>query len=153
MREEARSEAPSGAVLSELALALLADVTALAHHRRRMAQRLPVIRRATREELLRRVARAESYLAEEGAEATLEGAARMAALSPFHLIRMFRAVHGETPLAWAAGRRLERARDALQMTEDAIEEIARRAGYESRTAFDRAFRRRFGDTPGMVRRA
>jgi len=60
-------------------------------------------------------------------------------------------VHRETPLAWATARRLESARDALIMTGDSIEEISRRAGYESRNAFDRAFRRRFGDTPGSVR--
>jgi transcriptional regulator GlxA family with amidase domain len=43
------------------------------------------------------------------------------------------------------------ARDTLMLTEDSIEEIALRAGYESRTAFDRAFQRRFSVTPGSVR--
>ena len=85
------------------------------------------------------------------AQATLEGAADAAALSQFHLIRLFRAVYGETPLAWSCGRRLEVARDALLMTDDSIEAIAHRAGYESRTAFDRAFRRRFGEPPGALR--
>ncbi len=38
------------------------------------------------------------------------------------------------------------ARDALLLTGDGIEDVARAAGYESRTAFDRAFARRFGAT-------
>ena len=151
LRDEARAEAPCGETLSELALALLGDVAALAFERRAMLRRVPSLRRATREELLRRVARAESYLIETAADATLDGAAAAAALSPFHLIRVFRAAYGDTPLAWAAARRLEGARDALILTADPIEDIARAAGYQSRTAFDRAFARRFGATPGAVR--
>lgn len=151
LRDEARQEGPCGDTLGELALALLTDVAALAHDRRVLLTRVPSLRRATREELLRRVARAETYLVQTQRGATLDGAASAAALSPFHLIRVFRAVHGATPLAWAAARRLETARDGLLLTADAIEDIAWRAGYDSRTAFDRAFARRFRETPGRVR--
>jgi AraC-like DNA-binding protein len=151
LRGAAQEAKPDRARLNELALALLSDVAALAHTRRRMAQSLPAVRRTTRDELLRRLARAESYLLDMGERATLEGAADAAALSPFHLIRIFRAAYGETPLAFAVGKRLEAARDALILTDDAISDVALRAGYESRTAFDRAFRRRFGDAPGVVR--
>jgi AraC family transcriptional regulator len=151
LRDTAREVEPDGDMIRELTLALLGDVAALAHRHRAMLTRVPGLRRATRAELLRRIARAESYLVETPRHATLESAAGAAALSPFHLIRVFRAVHGATPLAWAAARRLETARDSLLLTGDAIAEIARRAGYESRTAFDRAFIRRFRDTPGAAR--
>jgi AraC-like DNA-binding protein len=151
LRVAARRVDVDVAALEENALALLSEIAALARERRRMATRLPVLRRTTRDELLRRAARAERYLIDAGAAATLEGAADAAALSPFHLIRVFRAAYGETPLAFGAARRLEAARDALILTADTIEEIALRAGYESRTAFDRAFRRRFGTTPGVSR--
>jgi AraC-like DNA-binding protein len=116
-----------------------------------MVTRVPRLRRATREELLRRLARAETYLVQAHAAATLQGAADAAALSQFHLIRIFRAVYGETPLAWSCGKRLDAARDALLLTDAAIEAIAHRTGYESRTAFDRAFQRRFGQLPGGLR--
>jgi AraC family transcriptional regulator len=151
LRAEARQADVNMAALEEGALALLCELASLARERRRMATRLPALRRTTRDELLRRAARAERYLVETGGAATLEGAADAAALSPFHLIRVFRAAYGETPLAFAAALRLEGARDGLILTADPVEEIARRAGYESRTAFDRAFRRRFGSTPGAVR--
>lgn len=153
LRAEAKRAAPSFQTLEELAFGALAEVAALAATRRGQAARVPAMRAATRAELLRRLAKAESYLIENSNHATLDGASSAAALSRFHLIRLFRAVHGKTPLAYAAGRRLEAARDALIMTRDAIEEIARRAGYDSRTAFDRAFSRRFGATPGTVRAA
>jgi AraC-like DNA-binding protein len=151
LRASARSGTPDGARLLELACAVLNDVVALSHERRRMATRLPVARRTTREELLRRLVRAEAYLADEGTDATLAGAARAAALSPFHLIRVFDAVFGQTPLAYAAAKRLDRARAALVGGTESIAEIAFAAGYESRNAFDRAFRRRFRVTPGALR--
>lgn len=151
LREEACSAQPDGEDLTELAFALLSDIADLARLRRDFADRVPAVRKSTRFELLRRVSRAEDYLRSAGSRATLGQAATAAALSPFHLLRVFRAVHGETPLAYAAGKRLELARNALVLTNDSIEAIGRRAGYESRTAFDRAFRRRFGATPGQVR--
>ncbi len=150
LRAEASSEEPKEEALRERSLAVLAEAAVLAAERRGSLARIPALKRATREELLRRMARAESYLL-DCTRATLQGAADAAALSPFHLLRVFHAVHHETPLAWAAGKRLESARTALIMTRDSIEEIARRAGYESRNAFDRAFRRRFGRPPGQVR--
>jgi AraC-like DNA-binding protein len=149
--EEARVDEPDGDALIEQSFALLGEIARLAHHRRRQAKRVPALRLATRDELLRRLVRAEDYLLSTREKPTLARAANAASLSPFHLIRMFRAVHGQTPLAFAARARLEAARDALMMTADSIEEIALRAGYESRTAFDRAFRRAFGATPGSLR--
>lgn len=151
LRVESQRPDPSGDHLHELALAVLSDIATLACARRAMLTRVPRLRRSTREELLRRLARAETYLVQAHAHATLEGAADAAALSPFHLIRIVRAVYGETPLAWSCGKRLDVARDTLLLTDDAIEEIAHRAGYQSRTAFDRAFQRRFGEPPGGLR--
>jgi AraC-like DNA-binding protein len=151
LRAVAQCGRPDGARLLEMACAVLNEVAALAHERRRLATRLPVMRRTTRDELLRRLVRAEAYLADEGADATLAGAARAAALSPFHLIRVFDAVFGETPLAYAAAKRLDRAHAALRNGAQPIAEIARAAGYESRNAFDRAFQRRFRVTPGALR--
>jgi len=151
LREESLEHDPDGERLIEISMALLGEIAALARIRCRQESRIRAARRATREELLRRLARAEDYLLGARGKLTLEAAASAAALSPFHLIAVFRAVHGETPLAFAARARLETARDALMLTNDPIETIARRAGYESRTAFDRAFRRRFGTTPGALR--
>lgn len=151
LRTESREVEPDGDALIEHALTLLSEIAALARHRRKQVDRVPAMRATTREELLRRLARAEDYLLSARGKLTLEGAAGAAALSPFHLISVFRAVHGETPLAFATRARLEAARDALLLTLDSIEKIASRAGYESRTAFDRAFRRAFGATPGAIR--
>jgi AraC-like DNA-binding protein len=152
-RQECRRDSPNGEAMTELSCAILNDVVALAEIRRRQVARLPALRKTTRDELLRRVVRAETYLAEAGAKATLPGAARAASLSPFHLIRVFEAAFGATPLAYAATKRLERAHAMLSDTALPIVEIALAAGYECRNAFDRAFVRQFRSTPGAVRAA
>jgi len=151
LHDEVNRDEPNGENLIEQAFALLAEVASLARHRRKLSKRVPALRAATRDELLRRLLRAEDYLLSCKGRPTLEGAAEAAALSPFHLIRVFRAVHDETPLAFATRTRLETARDSLMLTKESIEEIAGRAGYESRSAFDRAYRRAFGATPGSIR--
>ena len=153
LRDESVRARPSGERLLELSCAVLSELVALAHTRRRHAMRLPALRRTTRDELLRRLVRAESYLADLGSKATLAGAAQAAALSPFHLIRVFNAAFGQTPLAYAAGKRLERARDPLIESDASVADIALAAGYDSRTAFDRAFVRRYRLTPGAIRAA
>jgi len=151
LHREAKEDEPDGDQLIEQAFALLAEIASLARHRRKLAERVPALRRKTRDELLRRLTRAEDYLRSSRMRPTLERAAEAAALSPFHLLRVFRAVHGETPLAFASRVRLEAARDSLLLTDDPIEEISWRAGYVSRTAFDRAFRKAFGAAPGSFR--
>jgi len=151
LRAETNVTKPDGERLHELCCAVLGEVVTLAVRRREQAARVPALRKATQEELLRRLLRAQAYLSDSGTKATLAGAARAASLSPFHLIRLFDGVFGQTPLAYAAARRLETARTLLAGTQSPIAEIARNAGYESRTAFDRAFARRFRMTPGSIR--
>jgi AraC-like DNA-binding protein len=153
LRDESARARPSGEKLLELSCAVLDDLVSLAHTRRRHAMKLPALRKTTRDELLRRLVRAESYLADLGTSATLAGAAQAAALSPFHLIRVFNAAFGLTPLAYAAAKRLEHARGLLIESGTPIGNIALAAGYESRNAFDRAFVRRYGITPGAARSA
>jgi AraC-like DNA-binding protein len=151
LRSAVRCDAVDAARVEEMAFAVMGGMAELTRTRRRMREAVPALRGATREELLRRLARAESYLIDAQNSASLEGVADAAALSPFHLIRMFHGVYGETPLAFAAGKRLDSARDALLMTDDPIAAIAARAGYATRNAFDRAFVRRFKTTPGAMR--
>jgi AraC family transcriptional regulator len=153
LRAETRTPEPDAARLQDLCCAVLSELAALTVARRGQAMRIPVVRRSTREELLRRLLRAEAYLSDCRGSATLTGAADAAALSPFHLIRLFSAVYGETPLAYATRKRLEQSRNDLIQSRASIASIAVKAGYNSRTAFDRAFARLFNQTPGAVRAA
>jgi AraC family transcriptional regulator len=153
LRDETRRPIPDHERLRELSVALLTEMVGAAARLRKQEQCVPAMRRTTRAELLRRLIRAEDYLRASGRRATLRGAAQAAALSPFHLIRVFEAVYGQTPLAYAAAQRLDAARHDLERSRFSVQVIAERAGYESRTAFDRAFAKRFGKTPAAARRS
>jgi AraC-like DNA-binding protein len=118
----------------------------------RAAARLPALRQATRDELLRRLLRGRIFAEDALAEPlSLARIAREAALSPFHFHRLFRGAFGETPSAYVRRRRLERARDALLGTDRPVTEVCLDAGFASLGSFSTLFRARFGASPREVR--
>jgi AraC family transcriptional regulator len=84
---------------------------------------------------------------------TLEGIADVAGFSPFHFHRIFRVAFGENLSAYVIRRRLQRAARELARGTDSITDIGLRCGYESPSAFGRAFARAFGMTPSAYRAA
>jgi AraC family transcriptional regulator len=77
--------------------------------------------------------------------------AEVAALSPYHLHRIYHAVRGETAVATAKRLRLQRAAVDLAQTGKPIEDIAARAGYGGVQAFTRAFSEAYGLPPARYR--
>jgi len=83
----------------------------------------------------------------------LETLADVAAWSPFHFHRLFRAWTGETLLDFVRRRRLEVAAGRLRHApRDSVTTIAFAVGFESGEAFSRAFKLHFGMTPTAWRR-
>jgi len=83
-----------------------------------------------------------AHLAED---LSLEGLARVAAFSPFHFHRIFRAISGETVFAFVQRLRLERAANALRYHGDrSILAVALDHGFSSAATFARAFKAHFG---------
>lgn len=58
---------------------------------------------------------------------------------------------GEPPMAYVTRWRVNLAAKRLRSTGDSIEAIAEDVGYDSPTAFGKAFRKHFGHTPGRYR--
>jgi AraC-like DNA-binding protein len=58
---------------------------------------------------------------------------------------------GETPAAYIAQVRLEKAADLLQYTNEAVGVIGSDIGYDSEAAFSRAFSKRYGMSPSKWR--
>ena len=56
-------------------------------------------------------------------------------------------------MRFAEALRLDRAAERLRRGEGLVDDIAYAAGYDSPSAFGRAFRRRFGTTPSAFRQA
>jgi len=79
--------------------------------------------------------------------------ARSANYSPCHLIRIYREVFDETPSEYATRLRSDRAWRMVRDTRMPVCEITEALGFESQSAFCRAFKNSFGVTATQARRA
>lgn len=79
--------------------------------------------------------------------------ASQAGVHPAHLHRAFRAHFRCTPGQYLRALRISRARRALLDTQDAISQIALRAGFSDQAHLTRCFRDQVGMTPAQFRRS
>lgn len=82
---------------------------------------------------------------------TLEHLAEIGHFSPHHFHRIYRGLMGETVAGTLRRMRLHRAAVELLHGERSLESIARRCGYGSGAAFNRAFAQAYGVPPGTFR--
>ncbi|WP_227272240.1 helix-turn-helix transcriptional regulator [Roseobacter weihaiensis] len=78
--------------------------------------------------------------------------AAVAAMSPSHFSKCFKATTGEPVWVYVQRRRCERARDKLATTHEAIAQIAYACGFANQGHLTSVFKKTFGVTPGQVRR-
>ena len=117
-------------------------------------ERLKCVRRGTGEELYRRVWRARDYIWAMFAEPiTLPEIARVACLSPNHLLRTFRNAFGKSPHQLLTERRLEEAKRLLATSDLSVTDICFASGFESLGSFSSLFRTRCNSSPSEYRRA
>jgi AraC family transcriptional regulator len=83
---------------------------------------------------------------------SLREMADLAAISPFHFQRLFRAATGFTPHAYVMARRMERARRLLGDLGLPVADVAGSLGFSDLSHFRRNFRRQFNTSPGALRR-
>jgi len=100
---------------------------------------------------LRRLCRARDLLAIDDDARPLVDIARAVGISPFHFIRQFDAVFGETPHQFRTRARLDRAKQLLaggaSVTETCME-----VGFSSLGSFSQLFARRVGVSPSAYHR-
>jgi AraC family transcriptional regulator len=82
---------------------------------------------------------------------TLADLARIAGLSRYHFLRMFKRVTGITPHQWILRTRLREAASRLVLSDQPITEIALDLGFEDLSNFIRSFRAEFGSSPRAYR--
>ncbi|MFD6990540.1 helix-turn-helix domain-containing protein [Streptomyces sp. NPDC059943] len=83
---------------------------------------------------------------------TVPDLARRANMSTRNLTRRFTATTGVTPLRWLHTRRIHRARELLETTDDSVELIAARTGMGTAATLRRHFHRALGVPPDTYRR-
>lgn len=100
----------------------------------------------------RRFKRIDKFMRENlGSAISLNAIAKEAGLSRFHLVRLFKQVHGETPFKRLTRLRMEEAQRRLRQGRESVTEIAFACGYENSAHFATAFRRSVGVPPSLYR--
>jgi AraC family transcriptional regulator len=140
--------------LEEVLLSLLADLVTISRDHQQLVENIPAKRPQTRRLLLGRLQRAREMIDDhQGRPPPLAELARASALSKFHLLRLFKAAFGVSPVQYAEGCRMERGKHLLRQSHMPIASIAETLGYESQSAFTKMFRRHVGVTPHAYRTA
>lgn len=116
-------------------------------------EQLSAVRASTREEIYKRVYRARDFAAASFSQSlTLDEIAKVACLSPNHLLRSFKQIFRQTPHKYLTSLRLREAQKLLEQTDLSIITICQAVGFESHTSFSLLFRRHFGTSPDQYRR-
>jgi AraC-like DNA-binding protein len=92
-------------------------------------------------------------VAHPGARHSLHSLARTAYLSRSAFEARFNKVVGRSPMTILRDLRMRQAAEQLKSTSMTVDEIARQAGYASRSSFVRAFRRAYGGDPTSYRKS
>jgi AraC-like DNA-binding protein len=77
---------------------------------------------------------------------------RRVGLSRSALAERFTSMVGESPMQYLTRWRLALAARSLRSSADPVSRVAKRSGYDSETAFNRAFKREFGIPPAAWRK-
>lgn len=99
------------------------------------------------------VLRAQSWLRSHWSSARpVEGMIQAAGLADRSFARRFRKATGCSPIAYVQAVRIEHAKRALEESDEPVDEICRRCGYEDASFFRRLFKRTTTLTPANYRR-
>jgi len=112
----------------------------------------PAPTRASPRELARVAETVRAIEARAEEEIDLGGLARIARLSKFHFLGVFRRAVGVTPHQYLISIRLRRAAARLRDTQDSVTAIAFDSGFADLSTFNTGFRVAFGKTPSQYRR-
>lgn len=119
---------------------------------RQLLGKLEMERPATRKEIFRRVSIARNYIDENFLEdISLDLLAEMSFLSKYHFLRCFKQVYGKSPYQYLLIRRLEKGKELLHCHHHTLTEIAYLTGFTDRRAFNKAFKKAIGISPGGYR--
>lgn len=116
------------------------------------SQCLAASSRSNHAELLARIDRAADFILSCHTEAmSLEDMAAAARLSKYHFVRLFRQVHGCTPMEFLTRARTRTAERLLRDASLSLDEVAQRSGLGSRQTLFRQLRRRCGEGGAALR--
>jgi AraC family transcriptional regulator len=100
-----------------------------------------------------RIAKVKAYINDNLFESlNIKTLAGIACISEYHFHRIFRAFTGEPLISYIIRLRIESAAMLLLTSDKSITEIAEKTGFELASSFNKAFKKRFGISPGAFRK-
>lgn len=100
-----------------------------------------------------RIAKVKAYINSNLSESlNIKTLAGVAYISEYHFHRIFRAFTGEPLMSYIIRLRIESAAMLLITSDKSITEIAEKTGFELASSFNKAFKKRFGMSPGAFRK-
>lgn len=83
---------------------------------------------------------------------TIEQIAALTTLSPTKLKKGFKLVFGSGPFEYFETARLEKAKEMMSDRNISLKQISKKVGFKYQNNFSKAFKKRFGMTPGAWRK-
>ncbi len=121
-------------------------------HLLEQAELIPSKKKSIREELLKRLGVAKDYIdAHLSTKIHLENISKIATLSPYHFLRLFKSVYKITPHQYLIQERMKYAYYLLESSNISVEKICYKSGFENPSSFGRAFKSFFKKTPLSIR--
>ena len=131
---------------------LLAAMLQVQRQVRQEAAKLPAVRATTRKELYRRLHLGRDFMQDNLHKSlSLAEIAQTAALSPYHFLRNFKQLFGQTPHTYLTSQRLQRATQLLAHTDIPVTDICLDVGFQSLGSFSALFQRVNGRSPTQYR--
>jgi AraC family transcriptional regulator len=119
---------------------------------KRSVAELPSLKKATRDELLKRILISVDYIYQfYNQSLSLDELARGSALSKFHFLRLFRIAMGVTPHQFLMQVRIGKSVSLLKTTQLEVRHIAHDVGFPDSSSFSRSFRQQMGVYPSQFK--
>jgi AraC-like DNA-binding protein len=113
---------------------------------------IPAVKTSTKVEVYKRVNDAKDFIDDNFCnEIKIEDAAKVACMSNFHFLRLFKKVFDDTPYKYITQKRIDRAFNLILRTEMPITEICYDVGFSSLSSFSWLFKQKYGMSPDTMR--
>jgi AraC family transcriptional regulator len=111
-------------------------------------------KRATREELYKRLHIAKDYIQScYDEDISLDSLSKLCCLNPFHLLREFKKYFKTTPHKYVTHMRLKESKRLIMQTDKSITDILTDVGFEDLSSFSKLFKNYFGASPQNYRKS
>jgi len=135
----------------DLLFELIADFSLLINATKKIINRVPAVKRTTKEEIYTRIFLAMEILNDCVSEKkTLDVIAEAVCMNKFHFLANFKRVTGTTPHQYVTQIRLHKAFDLLQNKHYTVSEVCYMLNFESLGSFSNLFKKKFFVSPSQI---